>query len=74
LTVSQLWRGLHILAKTVVREKFDCFCKSEADDFIDSVIVFQGMSMPIAHVEESWQMAEFYNNKVIYMFFFSGSQ
>lgn len=20
--------------------------------------------MPIAHVEESWQMAEFYNNKV----------
>ena len=28
--------------------------------------------MPIAHVEESWQMAEFYNNKVIYMF--SGTQ
>ena len=26
---------------------------------------FQGMSMPIAHVEESWQMAEFYNNKVL---------
>lgn len=25
----------------------------------------QGMSMPIAHVEESWQMAEFYNNKVL---------
>ncbi|GAV69985.1 Pkinase domain-containing protein/CAP_N domain-containing protein/CAP_C domain-containing protein [Cephalotus follicularis] len=24
-----------------------------------------GMSMPIAHVEESWQMAEFYNNKVM---------
>ncbi|KAH9603700.1 hypothetical protein KSS87_007451 [Heliosperma pusillum] len=24
-----------------------------------------GMSMPIAHVEESWQMAEFYNNKVL---------
>lgn len=23
-----------------------------------------GMSLPIAHVEESWQMAEFYNNKV----------
>ena len=22
--------------------------------------------MPIAHVEESWQMAEFYNNKVLY--------
>lgn len=22
------------------------------------------MSMPIAHVEESWQMAEFYSNKV----------
>lgn len=21
--------------------------------------------MPIAHVEESWQMAEFYNNKVL---------
>ncbi|KAL8223803.1 hypothetical protein R6Q57_019278 [Mikania cordata] len=25
----------------------------------------QGMSMPIAHVEESWQAAEFYNNKVL---------
>ncbi|KAF5778433.1 putative cyclase-associated protein CAP/septum formation inhibitor MinC [Helianthus annuus] len=24
-----------------------------------------GMSMPIAHVEESWQAAEFYNNKVL---------
>ncbi|XVE66962.1 hypothetical protein DITRI_Ditri08aG0121800 [Diplodiscus trichospermus] len=24
-----------------------------------------GMSMPIPHVEESWQMAEFYNNKVL---------
>ncbi|KAG4994009.1 hypothetical protein JHK86_030836 [Glycine max] len=24
-----------------------------------------GMSMPIAHVEESWQMAEFYSNKVL---------
>lgn len=24
-----------------------------------------GLSMPIAHVEESWQMAEFYNNKVL---------
>ncbi|CAK9142975.1 unnamed protein product [Ilex paraguariensis] len=24
-----------------------------------------GMSMPIGHVEESWQMAEFYNNKVL---------
>lgn len=24
-----------------------------------------GMAMPIAHVEESWQMAEFYNNKVL---------
>ncbi|KAL1801847.1 hypothetical protein ACET3Z_030494 [Daucus carota] len=24
-----------------------------------------GMSMPIAHVEESWQSAEFYNNKVL---------
>lgn len=24
-----------------------------------------GMSLPIAHVEESWQMAEFYNNKVL---------
>jgi hypothetical protein len=22
--------------------------------------------MPIAHVEESWQMAEFYSNKVLY--------
>jgi len=28
---------------------------------------FQGMSMPIAHVEESWQMAEFYSNKVLLM-------
>ncbi|KAF3638308.1 Cyclase-associated protein 1 [Capsicum annuum] len=26
-----------------------------------------GMSMPIAHVEESWQMAEFYNNKVQFL-------
>ncbi|XP_022763268.1 cyclase-associated protein 1-like isoform X3 [Durio zibethinus] len=24
-----------------------------------------GMSMPIAHVEDGWQMAEFYNNKVL---------
>ncbi|KAF0900339.1 hypothetical protein E2562_030627 [Oryza meyeriana var. granulata] len=24
-----------------------------------------GMSLPIAHVEESWQMAEFYSNKVL---------
>ncbi|OAY29676.1 cyclase-associated protein 1 [Manihot esculenta] len=24
-----------------------------------------GMIMPIAHVEESWQMAEFYNNKIL---------
>ncbi|XP_073105312.1 cyclase-associated protein 1 isoform X2 [Elaeis guineensis] len=24
-----------------------------------------GMSLPVAHVEESWQMAEFYNNKVL---------
>lgn len=24
-----------------------------------------GMSMPIAHVEENWQMAEFYSNKVL---------
>ncbi|KAI9128490.1 hypothetical protein K1719_001483 [Acacia pycnantha] len=24
-----------------------------------------GMSMPIAHIEESWQMAEFYSNKVL---------
>ncbi|CAM8928161.1 unnamed protein product [Rhodiola kirilowii] len=24
-----------------------------------------GMSLPIAHVEDSWQMAEFYNNKVL---------
>nr|CAD1818275.1 unnamed protein product [Ananas comosus var. bracteatus] len=24
-----------------------------------------GMNLPIAHVEESWQMAEFYNNKVL---------
>ncbi|XP_072973555.1 cyclase-associated protein 1-like [Typha angustifolia] len=24
-----------------------------------------GMSLPIGHVEESWQMAEFYNNKIL---------
>ncbi|KAL7002703.1 F-actin-capping protein subunit alpha [Sarracenia purpurea var. burkii] len=24
-----------------------------------------GMNMPIAHVEDSWQMAEFYNNKIL---------
>jgi hypothetical protein len=23
--------------------------------------------MPVAHVEESWQMAEFYSNKVLLM-------
>uniref|UniRef100_A0A7N0ZRQ3 Adenylyl cyclase-associated protein n=1 Tax=Kalanchoe fedtschenkoi TaxID=63787 RepID=A0A7N0ZRQ3_KALFE len=27
-----------------------------------------GMSLPIAHVEDSWQMAEFYNNKVLVEF------
>ncbi|KAJ0981909.1 hypothetical protein J5N97_010164 [Dioscorea zingiberensis] len=27
-----------------------------------------GMSLPTAHVEESWQMAEFYNNKVLVEF------
>uniref|UniRef100_A0A7N0ZR78 Adenylyl cyclase-associated protein n=1 Tax=Kalanchoe fedtschenkoi TaxID=63787 RepID=A0A7N0ZR78_KALFE len=27
-----------------------------------------GMSMPIAHVEESWQSAEFYNNKILVEF------
>lgn len=26
--------------------------------------IFPGMNMPTSHVEESWQMAEFYNNKV----------
>jgi len=31
------------------------------------LLFFQGMSMPIAHVEESWQMAEFYSNKVFLM-------
>jgi len=31
------------------------------------LVFFQGMSMPIAHVEESWQMAEFYSNKVFLM-------
>lgn len=38
--------------------------------FFHSLIMlspFQGMSMPIAHVEESWQMAEFYNNKVLFI-------
>lgn len=28
---------------------------------------FQGMNMPTAHVEGSWEMAEFYNNKVFFM-------
>jgi adenylyl cyclase-associated protein len=32
------------------------------------IYVISDMSMPIAHVEESWQMAEFYNNKVLYTF------
>ncbi|KAA0037829.1 cyclase-associated protein 1-like [Cucumis melo var. makuwa] len=27
-----------------------------------------GMSMPIAHVQESWQMAEFYNNKLVFCY------
>ncbi|XP_009605961.1 cyclase-associated protein 1 [Nicotiana tabacum] len=27
-----------------------------------------GLSMPIAHVEEGWQMAEFYNNKILVEF------
>lgn len=33
--------------------------------FLLCFVSFLGMSMPIAHVEESWQMAEFYNNKVL---------
>ncbi|MBA0782553.1 hypothetical protein Gotri_000419 [Gossypium trilobum] len=32
---------------------------------LGNAFLTQGMSMPIAHVEESWQMAEFYNNKVL---------
>jgi hypothetical protein len=28
------------------------------------VDISSGMPLPIAHVEESWQMAEFYINKV----------
>lgn len=28
------------------------------------VFPFQGMSLPVANIEESWQAAEFYNNKV----------
>lgn len=32
---------------------------------VGNAFLIQGMSMPIAHVEESWQMAEFYNNKVL---------
>lgn len=31
-------------------------------------VIVKGISMPIAHVEESWQMAEFYNNKVLFIF------
>jgi len=30
------------------------------------VYISSGMPLPIAHVEESWQMAEFYSNKVHY--------
>ena len=33
------------------------------------LVLSLGMSMPIAHVEESWQMAEFYCNKVLIMFY-----
>lgn len=35
----------------------------ETNWFVD---LSSGMPLPIAHVEESWQMAEFYNNKVCY--------
>lgn len=35
--------------------------------FVKSFVfyILTGMSLPIAHVEDSWQMAEFYNNKVM---------
>ncbi|KAL2319073.1 hypothetical protein Fmac_032949 [Flemingia macrophylla] len=33
--------------------------------WIDYTGKYCGMSMPIAHVEENWQMAEFYSNKVL---------
>lgn len=33
-------------------------------DVVFNIFLAKGMSMPIAHVEESWQMAEFYSNKV----------
>ncbi|KAF6163591.1 hypothetical protein GIB67_022156 [Kingdonia uniflora] len=34
--------------------------------FTANFLLLIGMSLPIAHVEESWQMAEFYNNKSFY--------
>lgn len=33
-------------------------------------LIFSGMSMPIGHVEECWQSAEFYNNKVLITYHF----
>lgn len=42
--------------------KLDFLLSSILSQYILSTL--QGMSLPTAHVEESWQMAEFYNNKV----------
>lgn len=39
------------------------------NDDCDVFFSCKGMSMPIAHVEESWQMAEFYSNKVDMLLF-----
>lgn len=56
--------------KIVVRSILHAFCFDKA--YIGSCarvlivdVISSGMSMPIAHVEESWQAAEFYNNKVL---------
>ncbi|CAN4112354.1 unnamed protein product [Withania somnifera] len=53
----------------------DCFnhLKSAADSLLALAWIAYtgkdcGMSMPIAYVEESWQMAEFYSNKILVEF------
>lgn len=44
-----------------------CLGYISAVDLSDSFSTIKGMSFPTAHVEECWQMAEFYNNKVLYL-------
>ncbi|KAF8405216.1 hypothetical protein HHK36_010116 [Tetracentron sinense] len=52
------------------RPDFFYYLKTAADSLTTSAWIAYsgkdcGMSLPIAHVEESWQMAEFYNNKIL---------